>query len=121
MKVRVLFNVPKLVIGFQKLPRSLRTLTQLCYQLRSQFHCADGIDFQCFPKVVEVFHFLGGKPPQISTATRFNANQTLGMKAVQRLTNRGFTDPELAGEKLFGEPGVFVKVFAQYVSLDAAV
>jgi hypothetical protein len=43
------------------------------------------------------------------------------MKAVESFTDGRLTDPELAGEKLFGEPGVLVKVFGQNVSLDAAV
>jgi len=43
------------------------------------------------------------------------------MKAVEGFTDGRLTDPELAGEKLFGKPGILVKVFAKDVILDAAV
>jgi hypothetical protein len=121
MKSRIFFNVAKLVIGFQKLSRALRALPQFRDQLGTRFHCADGRHFQRFTKIVEVLRFLRGKLPEVRATTRFNANQTLGVKAVESFTDRRLADSKLAGEKFFGESGVLVKVFAQNVSLDTVV
>ena len=51
MRSCIFLNVPNLVIGFQKLSRTQRTLSRFRNQFRSQFHGANGIDFESFSKV----------------------------------------------------------------------
>lgn len=121
MKLRIFLDMFELGIGFHEFPRAFCALAQIVKQLVGKLRNPNRIDFQCFAKVVKILDFLRGETPEIRATAGFDANQALGVQAVESFAHRRLANAELFGKKLFGQPGLFIEVFAKDVGLDAGV